>query len=413
MARPQASSGFPARAPVRLRPRGRVRVGSAGSSWRRSRSRSRFRSSSSSSTRPTPRRPVPVPQSDRLLPAGPPQPQVIAFQGALRLFLPISESRVTAVGYQRVGDGALALDPVGTQANAGVFTRLLRRLVGEDQPGIRYYLLGGTAGPETGGLDVGAAAGTDVYAPVDGTVIAISDHILSGRPYGVRIDLQPSGSPGLVVSMTNLRPRRGADGRLDRRRGADEGRHRRGLVPGRVVCARPLHAGLGTARPDRGSARVQPQPALSSGLRILLVADVFGAPGRRAVEDAAAHPPARPRRRSLRRQRGERRRRRRPDGEARPPAPRRRGRRDHDRESRVAAPRPDSRSRELRARASPGEPGRLGTPGRGTTVIPARDGTPVAVINLDGPAVHGRADTPVPGRRASSSMKARRATRRS
>ena len=150
--------------------------------------------------------PVPVPQSDRLLPAGPPQPQVVAFQGALRLFLPISESRVTAVGYQAVGEGALALEPVGTQANAGVFTRLLRRLFGQDQPGIRYYLLGGTGGVETGGLDVGAAAGTDVYAPVDGTVIAISDQILSGRAYGVRIDIQPSGSPGLVVSLTNLEP---------------------------------------------------------------------------------------------------------------------------------------------------------------------------------------------------------------
>ena len=205
MARPQASSGFPAHAPVRPRPRGRSR-------WIRRLVLAAIAlafaipilvlvfDSADTTT------PVPVPQSDRLLPAGPPQPQVIAFQGALRLFLPISESRVTAVGYQRVGDGALALDPVGTQANAGVFTRLLRRLVGEDQPGIRYYLLGGTAGAETGGLDVGAAAGTDVYAPVDGTVIAISDHILSGRPYGVRIDLQPSGSPGLVVSMTNLDP---------------------------------------------------------------------------------------------------------------------------------------------------------------------------------------------------------------
>ena len=204
MARPQAS-GFAARTDVRARARGR-------SKWIRRLVLAAIAAAfaipilvlvfdSADTTRP-----VPVPASDRLLPAGPPQPQVIAFQGALRLFLPISESRVTAVGYQAVGDGALALEPVGTQANAGVFTRLLRRLFGQDQPGIRYYLLGGEGAVATAGLDVGAPAGTDVYAPVDGTVIAISDQILSGEPYGVRIDIQPSGSPGLVVSLTNIEP---------------------------------------------------------------------------------------------------------------------------------------------------------------------------------------------------------------
>ena len=39
-----------------------------------------------------------------------------------------------------------------------------------------YYQLNGG---ETDVLDVGAAPGTDVYAPVDGTVTGISDFILS------------------------------------------------------------------------------------------------------------------------------------------------------------------------------------------------------------------------------------------
>jgi hypothetical protein len=152
----------------------------------------------------SPTTPVPVPQADRLLPAGPPTPRVVAFQGELRLYLPVNQSRVTAVGYHAVGNGALALDPVGTQANAGVFARLLRRLFGEDKAGIRYYLLGGASGAETAGLDIGAPAGTDVYAPVDGTVIGISDHVVGGSRFGVRIDIQPSGSPGLVVSLSNV-----------------------------------------------------------------------------------------------------------------------------------------------------------------------------------------------------------------
>lgn len=151
------------------------------------------------------RRPVPVPQADRLLPAGPPTPEVVAFQGSLRIYLPIAQSRVTAVGYHAVGEGALPLAPVGTQANAGLFTRLFNRFFGQDQGGIRYNLMGGDSGPETAGLDIGGPVGTDVYAPVDGTVIGISDRILSGRPFGVRVDIQPSGNPGLVVSLTNLR----------------------------------------------------------------------------------------------------------------------------------------------------------------------------------------------------------------
>jgi hypothetical protein len=151
-----------------------------------------------------PATPVPVPQAERLLPGGPPAPQVVAVQGSLRISLPISQSKVTAVAYHAVGEGALALDPVGTQANAGVFTRLLRRLFGQDKGSIRYYLIGGGPGPDTGGLDIGAPVGTDVYAPVGGTVIGITQQVLSGRPVGVRVDIQPSGSPGLVVSVENI-----------------------------------------------------------------------------------------------------------------------------------------------------------------------------------------------------------------
>jgi hypothetical protein len=35
----------------------------------------------------------------RLLPAGPPRPQVIAVRGSLRIQMPVAQSRVTAVGY--------------------------------------------------------------------------------------------------------------------------------------------------------------------------------------------------------------------------------------------------------------------------------------------------------------------------
>lgn len=153
-----------------------------------------------------PAAPVPVAEASRLLPAGPPTPQVVALHSDLRVYLPVDQARVTAIGYLAAGQGALALQPVGTQANAGVFTRLFRKLLGQDKGGIRYYLLGGDAGPETSGLAVGAPAGTDVYAPVDGTVIGITPRSIDGRQYGVRIDIQAAASPTLVVSLTNLEP---------------------------------------------------------------------------------------------------------------------------------------------------------------------------------------------------------------
>jgi hypothetical protein len=142
----------------------------------------------------------------RLLPAGPPRPQVVALQGTLRLQLPVAQGRVTAIGYHVAGNGALALDPVGRQANQGLVTRVARSLFGGGASGLRYYALGGSGGPATGSLDVGATPGTDVYSPVDGTIVGITPYVLDGQRKGARIDVQPSGNPSIVVSLTHLRP---------------------------------------------------------------------------------------------------------------------------------------------------------------------------------------------------------------
>jgi hypothetical protein len=142
--------------------------------------------------------------SSRLLPAGPPRPHVIATQGTLRLQLPISEARVTAVGYHASDDGALALDPFGRQANEGVFSRVAHGLFGGSGKGLPYYQLGGGDGPSTSALDVGALPGTDVYSPVDGTVVGLSPFVLNGERHGARIELQPTGAPSIVVALTQL-----------------------------------------------------------------------------------------------------------------------------------------------------------------------------------------------------------------
>jgi murein DD-endopeptidase MepM/ murein hydrolase activator NlpD len=142
----------------------------------------------------------------RLLPAGPPSPEVVALAGGLRLQLPIAQSRVTAIGYHGSGDGAVALQPLGTQANAGALTRFARRVFGGQTHGLRYYQLSGGDGSGTSALDVGAAPGTDVYSPVDGTIVALTPYVVNGKTYGARIDIQPTAAPSLVVSLAHLSP---------------------------------------------------------------------------------------------------------------------------------------------------------------------------------------------------------------
>jgi hypothetical protein len=154
----------------------------------------------------TSRAAAPAPASaSRLLPGGPPKPEIIANLGTLRLQLPIDQSRVTAIGYQSGSEGSLALSPVGTQANQGLLRRLAHAIFGSSTGRPRWYQLSGGDGPPTSAVDVGAPAGTDVYSPVDGTIIAIADVILNGSALGSRIDIQPNSAPSMVVSLSHVR----------------------------------------------------------------------------------------------------------------------------------------------------------------------------------------------------------------
>jgi hypothetical protein len=149
---------------------------------------------------------APPASAARLLPAGPPQPLVISKLGALRIELPVNQSRMTAIGYFGAADGSLALSPVGTQANEGLLKRLVHDVIGGGGGTPRWYMLPGGHGPSTSALDVGAATGTDVYSPVDGTVVGISKVVLDGQTHGARIDVQPTAAPSLVVSVSQIDP---------------------------------------------------------------------------------------------------------------------------------------------------------------------------------------------------------------
>jgi hypothetical protein len=135
-----------------------------------------------------------------------PEPQVLATVGNLRLQQPVAQESVTGVGFHGARDGALDLDPAGRQANEGLLLRLWHRIAGTPDDGPVWYQLSGAAGPGARVLDVGAAPGTDVYAPVDGTIAAISDFVIDGKALGSRIDIRPLEAPAVFVSLIHLRP---------------------------------------------------------------------------------------------------------------------------------------------------------------------------------------------------------------
>jgi hypothetical protein len=127
-----------------------------------------------------------------------PVPEIVALRGPVRLQLPVAQARVTAIGYHYAQ--ALSLSPVGHQANEGLVQRIVHGIFGGGGGSPRWYELGSG----TSAIDVGAPVGTDVYSPVDGTVVAIRPFIVEGKRYGSEIDIQPQTAPSLVVAVTQL-----------------------------------------------------------------------------------------------------------------------------------------------------------------------------------------------------------------
>lgn len=149
---------------------------------------------------------VAAPTSALLAPAGPPRPQIVAVRGRLRIQLPVAQSRVTAIGYHGGSVGALPLEPVGKRGNHGFLGRLVDRVLGPERGELVWYQLAGGNGRRTSTLDVGAPAGTDVFAPVDGVITGMSDFVIDREAYGIRVDIQPAAAPSLVLSVMRLDP---------------------------------------------------------------------------------------------------------------------------------------------------------------------------------------------------------------
>jgi hypothetical protein len=134
-----------------------------------------------------------------------PRPQALATIGNLGIQLPVAAASLTGIGFHGSSDGSLSLQPVGRQGNEGLLARLWRHIAGTGRDWPRWYQLEGGP-PGTNILDVGTPAGTDVYSPVAGTVVAVTKLVIGGKRVGSRIDLRPTRAPSVMVSVMNVRP---------------------------------------------------------------------------------------------------------------------------------------------------------------------------------------------------------------
>jgi hypothetical protein len=117
--------------------------------------------------------------------------------------MPITQTESTAIGYHSADDGALTLSPLGHQGNEGVVQRVFHAVFGGGGGHPVWYRLDGGS---LSALDVGAAPGTDVYSPVDGTVVGVAPFVVAGHRFGSSIDIQPQNAPSLVVTLTQIKP---------------------------------------------------------------------------------------------------------------------------------------------------------------------------------------------------------------
>lgn len=140
---------------------------------------------SSEAAAPSVEAPVPSPA----LGSGAQPPDIVVARAeGVELRLPVDPKRVTAAAFHPVGDP------------------LARGLQSTGALRIEQAPRGGRAGPETAALDVGAPAGTTVFAPVDGVIAGVTDYMISGRIEGYEVAIEPSGVRGVLVRVTHLDP---------------------------------------------------------------------------------------------------------------------------------------------------------------------------------------------------------------
>ena len=142
--------------------------------------------------------------SDRGLPIDPNNagPDVVLAEVAgIYISSPVRPENLTGLGYHPEGESLVQMSPRGRNLSGNSISRLFTADSTPEK--IQYHLMdpAGRPGPRTGALDVGAEAGTTVYAPVTGTVVAIRpDPVL--QEGGKVVEIKPADNPNIRVNVS-------------------------------------------------------------------------------------------------------------------------------------------------------------------------------------------------------------------
>ena len=134
--------------------------------------------------------PVARPAATKRIAPGTRPPDIpIAKVGLVSLRLPVDPDRLTAIAFHPVDNPqAVEMEPEGSLDH-------------------HQAARNGRPGPERGAIDVGAAAGTPVYSPVDGEVAGLVPYVVQGQIQGSQITINPIQANGYAVVITHIEAR--------------------------------------------------------------------------------------------------------------------------------------------------------------------------------------------------------------
>src|SRR5215207_409347 len=146
--------------------------------------------------------------TDRVLPIDPENagPDVVLAEVAgIYISSPIRPEDLTGLAYHPEGESLVEMSPWGRNLSGNPLLRLFASVFASDSTPekIQYYLMdpADRRGPRTGALDVGAEAGTPVYSPVTGTIVAIRPDPVLQEGANV-VEIQPVDNPDVRVSVS-------------------------------------------------------------------------------------------------------------------------------------------------------------------------------------------------------------------
>src|SRR5919202_1846371 len=119
---------------------------------------------------------------------------VLAEVAGVEISSPVRPEDLTGLGYHPEGESLLEMSPRGKDLSENALFRLFWGDSGPEK--IQYHIMPAAErpGPSTGALDVGAEAGTSVYAPVTGTITAIRPDPVLQKSANV-VEIKPADNP--------------------------------------------------------------------------------------------------------------------------------------------------------------------------------------------------------------------------